>query len=250
MSRLARRLGVEPRRRVGGRVDRLRRERPLAGRRRADGRRSPGAPRRRRPHPRAARPRPTPRRAVRAILGEARARRSARDARATHATCAVLVAARSLARSTSTSVRASSCASPSSTSSRRGCRGRSLLAVAGILVQLLLGVTTGVIAAVRRGSWIDRLLVGTSLLGISAPTFLIALLLQVTLARELRVAAARRLRDRPRRARPVPRPARAHPRHLRRRVLHAPRARRDARPPRTPTGCGRRGRRACPPGAW
>ncbi len=61
-----------------------------------------------------------------------------------------------------------------------------LLAVAGILVQLLLGVTTGVIAAVRRGTWIDRVLVGTSLLGISAPTFLIALLLQVTLARELR----------------------------------------------------------------
>jgi peptide/nickel transport system permease protein len=43
-----------------------------------------------------------------------------------------------------------------------------------------------VIAAVRRGTWIDRLLVGTSLLGISAPTFLIALLLQVVLARELR----------------------------------------------------------------
>jgi peptide/nickel transport system permease protein len=61
-----------------------------------------------------------------------------------------------------------------------------LLAVAGILVQLLLGVSTGVIAAVRRGTWIDRAVVGTSLLGISAPTFLIALLLQVTLARELR----------------------------------------------------------------
>ena len=61
-----------------------------------------------------------------------------------------------------------------------------VLAVAGVLVQLLLGVSTGVIAALRRGSWIDRLLVGTSLLGISAPTFLIALLLQVTLARELR----------------------------------------------------------------
>ncbi len=61
-----------------------------------------------------------------------------------------------------------------------------LLAMAGIAVQLLLGVTTGILAAVRRGTWIDRLAVGTSLLGISAPTFLIALLLQVTLARELR----------------------------------------------------------------
>jgi len=61
-----------------------------------------------------------------------------------------------------------------------------LLAVAGVLVQLLLGVSTGTLAAVRRGSWIDRAVVGTSLLGISAPTFLIALLLQVTVARELR----------------------------------------------------------------
>jgi peptide/nickel transport system permease protein len=59
------------------------------------------------------------------------------------------------------------------------------LAVAGMLIQLLLGVTTGLIAAVRRGTWIDRLVMGTSLLGISAPTFLIALLLQVVLAREL-----------------------------------------------------------------
>ncbi len=61
-----------------------------------------------------------------------------------------------------------------------------VLAIAGILVQLLLGVTTGALAAARRGSWIDRWLVGVSLLGISAPTFLIALLLQVVFARELR----------------------------------------------------------------
>ena len=60
------------------------------------------------------------------------------------------------------------------------------LALAGVAMQLLLGVTSGVFAAVRRGTWVDRLLVGTSLLGISAPTFLIALVLQVVLARELR----------------------------------------------------------------
>jgi peptide/nickel transport system permease protein len=60
------------------------------------------------------------------------------------------------------------------------------LAVAGMLVQLLLGVGTGVLAAVRRGRWLDRVLVGTSLLGISAPTFLIALLLQFVLAYRLR----------------------------------------------------------------
>ncbi len=61
-----------------------------------------------------------------------------------------------------------------------------VLAAAGMFVQILLGATTGVLAAVRKGTWLDRWLVGTSLLGISAPTFLIALLLQVTFARELR----------------------------------------------------------------
>jgi peptide/nickel transport system permease protein len=61
-----------------------------------------------------------------------------------------------------------------------------VLAVAGMLVQLVLGVGTGVIAAVRRGRWLDRLLVGTSLLGISTPTFLSALLLQYVLAYRLR----------------------------------------------------------------
>jgi peptide/nickel transport system permease protein len=60
------------------------------------------------------------------------------------------------------------------------------LALAGVLVQLALGATIGVFAAVHRGTWIDRVLVGTSLLGVSAPTFLIALVLQLVLARELR----------------------------------------------------------------
>jgi peptide/nickel transport system permease protein len=59
------------------------------------------------------------------------------------------------------------------------------LAVAGMVVQLLIGLGTGVLAAVRRGSRLDRLLVGASLLGISAPTFLIALLLQYVFARGL-----------------------------------------------------------------
>ena len=60
------------------------------------------------------------------------------------------------------------------------------LAVAGIVLQLLFGLTTGVLAAWRRGTWLDRALVGTSLLGVSAPTFLIALLLQYVLAYWLR----------------------------------------------------------------
>jgi peptide/nickel transport system permease protein len=60
------------------------------------------------------------------------------------------------------------------------------LAVAGMLVQLLAGLATGLMAALCRGSWLDRLLVGTSLLSISAPTFLIGLILQYLLAYQLR----------------------------------------------------------------
>ncbi len=60
------------------------------------------------------------------------------------------------------------------------------LALAAMALQLLLGVGSGVLAALRRGSWIDRGLVGTSLLGVSAPTFLIAFGLQLLFARELR----------------------------------------------------------------
>jgi peptide/nickel transport system permease protein len=60
------------------------------------------------------------------------------------------------------------------------------LALAGLVLQLLFGVGTGIVAAARRGSWIDRAVVGTSILGISVPTFLIALLLQYVLAYELR----------------------------------------------------------------
>jgi peptide/nickel transport system permease protein len=60
------------------------------------------------------------------------------------------------------------------------------LALAGLALQLLFGVATGVLAAARRGTWFDRILVSTSLLGVSAPTFLIALVLQIVLARGLR----------------------------------------------------------------
>jgi peptide/nickel transport system permease protein len=60
------------------------------------------------------------------------------------------------------------------------------LTVAGVLAQLLLGLSAGVVAAVRRDSWLDRLLVGTSVLGISTPTFLIALLLQYVVSYKLR----------------------------------------------------------------
>ncbi|HVJ90808.1 MAG TPA: ABC transporter permease [Labilithrix sp.] len=53
-----------------------------------------------------------------------------------------------------------------------------LLAVSAAVVQALIGVTAGVVAAVKKRTMTDRLAVGFSLLGVSAPTFVIGLLLQ------------------------------------------------------------------------
>jgi peptide/nickel transport system permease protein len=60
------------------------------------------------------------------------------------------------------------------------------LALAGLVLQLLFGVTLGVAAGARRGTRVDRVLVGASLVGVSVPTFLIALALQLVFARQLR----------------------------------------------------------------
>ncbi len=59
------------------------------------------------------------------------------------------------------------------------------LALAAMLVQLLLGLGAGVFAATRRGTVADQLAVGVSLIGISAPTFVIGLGLQYVLAHRL-----------------------------------------------------------------
>jgi peptide/nickel transport system permease protein len=61
-----------------------------------------------------------------------------------------------------------------------------VLALAGVFVQLLFGVATGALAARRKGTWTDAVLVGVSVFGISVPTFLSALALQYVFARELR----------------------------------------------------------------
>lgn len=62
-----------------------------------------------------------------------------------------------------------------------------LLAVAAALVQVAIGVVTGVIAAARRRRPADRIAVGLSLLGISAPTFAIGLFFQWLFAVKLRL---------------------------------------------------------------
>ena len=61
------------------------------------------------------------------------------------------------------------------------------LALAAVLVQVLIGVASGVVAAIKRGSFWDHAAVGMSLLGISAPTFILGLVLQFIFARELRL---------------------------------------------------------------
>lgn len=51
------------------------------------------------------------------------------------------------------------------------------LALVAALIALLLGIPMGVLAALRRGSWMAQLLMGFSLIGVSLPTFLIGILL-------------------------------------------------------------------------
>lgn len=51
------------------------------------------------------------------------------------------------------------------------------LALVAALIALLMGIPMGVLAALRRGSWMAQLLMGFSLIGVSLPTFLIGILL-------------------------------------------------------------------------
>lgn len=62
-----------------------------------------------------------------------------------------------------------------------------MLACAATLVQILLGVTAGTLAASKRKTFLDDVTVAGSLLGVSAPTFVTGLLLQWLLAFRLRL---------------------------------------------------------------
>jgi peptide/nickel transport system permease protein len=61
------------------------------------------------------------------------------------------------------------------------------LALAALLVQVVVGVSLGWFAAAKRGRFWDHAAVGGSLLGISAPTFIVGLLLQFVFAHKLRL---------------------------------------------------------------
>jgi peptide/nickel transport system permease protein len=52
-----------------------------------------------------------------------------------------------------------------------------VLMLAGIVVEVVLGLTLGTIAALRRGGLVDRLVMMASFVGVSAPQFVVALLL-------------------------------------------------------------------------
>jgi len=59
------------------------------------------------------------------------------------------------------------------------------LALAAMVLQALLGLGIGVFAARRRGSAADQLAIGTTLIGVSAPTFVLGLALQFVFAHRL-----------------------------------------------------------------
>lgn len=59
------------------------------------------------------------------------------------------------------------------------------LAVAALLLQLTIGVSLGLVAAARRGTIWDDAVASATLLGVSAPTFILGLMLQYTLSYKL-----------------------------------------------------------------
>ncbi|SES28191.1 ABC transporter permease [Rhizobium sp. NFR03] len=52
-----------------------------------------------------------------------------------------------------------------------------VLMAAGIFIEVLLGITFGIVAAIRRGGAVDRIVMMASFVGVSAPQFVAALLL-------------------------------------------------------------------------
>lgn len=52
-----------------------------------------------------------------------------------------------------------------------------ILAIASILIASIFGVALGAIAAIKKDTWIDRLGLFVSTLGISLPSFFVAILL-------------------------------------------------------------------------
>lgn len=76
---------------------------------------------------------------------------------------------------------------PASTLIRERLPSTIMLAVSAVIVSALIGIPLGVLAAVRRGSWIDDAVILTSTLGLAAPSFWIGTMLIVVLAVQFRL---------------------------------------------------------------
>lgn len=59
------------------------------------------------------------------------------------------------------------------------------LALAALAIQILLGVTAGILAAVYKDSWIDRLSMFLAMVAVSVPSFVLALFLMIVFALQL-----------------------------------------------------------------
>ena len=59
------------------------------------------------------------------------------------------------------------------------------LALAAALVSWVVGITSGLVAALHKNTLLDRLFMGASLLGVSLPVFMVAMLLQYVFAKYL-----------------------------------------------------------------
>lgn len=59
------------------------------------------------------------------------------------------------------------------------------LALAAIVFAWILGIPTGIFSALKKNTWVDKLFMGVSLVGISMPTFSIGIILQYLIAYKL-----------------------------------------------------------------
>lgn len=59
------------------------------------------------------------------------------------------------------------------------------LAAMAFIFALVIGLTCGIISAVKRGTWIDSLLMTLSMIGVSAPAFWVAIILQIVIGLKL-----------------------------------------------------------------
>jgi peptide/nickel transport system permease protein len=60
------------------------------------------------------------------------------------------------------------------------------LTIGGMLVALIVGIPTGILGAIRRGTWVDALASGISVLGVAVPNFWLAVLMTLLFSVKLR----------------------------------------------------------------